>query len=100
MLDFRDQILVCLSVIPCQQSGTFMWHGQAVPKDIEDLAFAGRMVNVCPYYGSRQAIPQAEVCPTKLFLSRYLIRLTLQFKVSVITIQSSVAQNCQGCIGN
>ncbi|KAK7056977.1 ATP-dependent DNA helicase chl1 [Paramarasmius palmivorus] len=39
--DFKDQIL-------------------ASPKDIEDLASAGRMSNVCPYFGSRKAIPQAE----------------------------------------
>jgi hypothetical protein len=35
---------------------------QASPKDIEDLAIAGRMAGVCPYFGSRRAIPQAEVC--------------------------------------
>ena len=34
---------------------------QASPKDIEDLAIAGRLSNVCPYFGSRRAIPQAEV---------------------------------------
>ncbi|KAI6039688.1 helicase C-terminal domain-containing protein [Pisolithus marmoratus] len=39
MLDFRDQIL-------------------AFPKDIEDLADAGRNADTCPYYGSRKAIPQ------------------------------------------
>ena len=42
MLDFRDQIL-------------------ATPKDIEDLAESGRTAKVCPYFGSRRAIPQAEV---------------------------------------
>ncbi|KAH7904949.1 DNA repair helicase [Hygrophoropsis aurantiaca] len=42
MIDFRDQIL-------------------ASPKDIEDLANAGRNAQTCPYYGSRKAIPQAEV---------------------------------------
>ncbi|KAF8630963.1 hypothetical protein AX17_005319 [Amanita inopinata Kibby_2008] len=42
MLDFRDQIL-------------------ATPKDIEDLAEAGRMTGTCPYFGSRRAIPQAEL---------------------------------------
>lgn len=34
---------------------------QASPKDIEDLAIAGRNAQTCPYYGSRKAIPQAEV---------------------------------------
>jgi len=42
MLDFRDQVL-------------------ALPKDIEDLAEAGRASHICPYFGSRKAIPQAEV---------------------------------------
>lgn len=42
MIDFRDQIL-------------------ATPKDIEDLAAAGRAAETCPYFGSRRAIPQAEV---------------------------------------
>lgn len=34
---------------------------QASPKDIEDLAEAGRLAHICPYFGSRRAIPQAEV---------------------------------------
>ncbi|KAJ7729680.1 helicase C-terminal domain-containing protein [Mycena maculata] len=42
MLDFRDQIL-------------------ASPKDIEDLASVGRLAHTCPYFGSRRAIPQAEL---------------------------------------
>lgn len=42
IIDFRDQIL-------------------AAPKDIEDLAEVGRMADTCPYFGSRHAIPQAEV---------------------------------------
>ena len=42
MIDLRDQIL-------------------AVPKDIEDLAETGRFADTCPYFGSRRAIPQAEV---------------------------------------
>ncbi|EEB91075.1 hypothetical protein MPER_10632, partial [Moniliophthora perniciosa FA553] len=51
--DFRDQIL-------------------ASPKDIEDLANAGRMANVCPYFGSRRAIPQAELVtlPYNLLLQK------------------------------
>ncbi|KAM6494135.1 Helicase C-terminal domain containing protein [Amanita muscaria] len=53
MLDFRDQIL-------------------ATPKDIEDLAEAGRMVGLCPYFGSRRAIPRAELVtlPYNLLLQR------------------------------
>ncbi|KAJ7069950.1 helicase C-terminal domain-containing protein [Mycena amicta] len=42
MLDFRDQIL-------------------STPKDIEDLASVGRLAHTCPYFGSRRAIPQAEL---------------------------------------
>ncbi|KAF8837930.1 DNA repair helicase [Paxillus ammoniavirescens] len=53
MLDFRDQIL-------------------AVPKDIEDLAAAGQNAQTCPYYGSRRAIPQAELVtlPYNLLLQK------------------------------
>ncbi|EGO23609.1 hypothetical protein SERLADRAFT_349743 [Serpula lacrymans var. lacrymans S7.9] len=53
MLELRDQIL-------------------ATPKDIEDLAAAGRNALTCPYYGSRRAIPQAELVtlPYNLLLQR------------------------------
>ncbi|KAG2010120.1 CHL1 helicase [Coprinopsis cinerea AmutBmut pab1-1] len=53
MLDFRDQIL-------------------ASQKDIEDLAEAGRLANTCPYFGSRKAIPQAELVtlPYNLLLQK------------------------------
>lgn len=34
---------------------------QASPKNIDDLAEAGRVANLCCYFGSRHAIPQAEV---------------------------------------
>ncbi|GLB38502.1 putative DEXDc2 [Lyophyllum shimeji] len=53
MLDFRDQIL-------------------ATPKDIEDLAAAGRMAQTCPYFGARRAIPQAELVmlPYNLLLQK------------------------------
>ncbi|KAJ7164685.1 helicase C-terminal domain-containing protein [Mycena crocata] len=53
MLDFRDQIL-------------------AAPKDIEDLASVGRLANTCPYFGSRRAIPQAELVtlPYNLLLQK------------------------------
>lgn len=42
LVDFRDQIL-------------------SYPKDIEDLATAGKQANTCPYFASRRAIPQAEL---------------------------------------
>ena len=42
MLDLRDHIL-------------------ATPRDIEDLVDLGRELGTCPYYGSRRAIPQAQV---------------------------------------
>ncbi|KAL0960811.1 hypothetical protein HGRIS_005830 [Hohenbuehelia grisea] len=44
----------------------------ASPKDIEDLANAGRTANICPYFGSRRAIPQAELVtlPYNLLLSQ------------------------------
>jgi hypothetical protein len=43
---------------------------QASPKDIEDLATAGRLAHTCPYFGSRRAIPQAEVNLLLHFISR------------------------------
>jgi len=63
MTDFRDQILVRL--MPCFISVSKLMLLQASPKDIEDLAAAGRIAHTCPYFGSRRAIPQAEVfqCP-------------------------------------
>lgn len=53
ILDLRDQIL-------------------ASPKDIEDLATAGKNTQTCPYYGSRRAIPQAELItlPYNLLLQK------------------------------
>jgi len=42
MLDLRDHIL-------------------ATPRDIEDLLELGKGLGTCPYYGSRRAIPQAQV---------------------------------------
>ena len=35
---------------------------QATPKDIEELCQAGQEADTCPYFGSRRAIPQAQVC--------------------------------------
>ncbi|KAI0077191.1 DNA repair helicase [Panus rudis PR-1116 ss-1] len=53
MLDFRDQIL-------------------ATPKDIEDLVTSGQHVHTCPYFGSRRAIPQAQLVmlPYNLLLQK------------------------------
>ncbi|KAJ4481923.1 helicase C-terminal domain-containing protein [Lentinula aciculospora] len=53
MNEFRDQIL-------------------ATPKDIEDLALAGRASGVCPYFASRKAVPQAELItlPYNLLLQK------------------------------
>ena len=34
---------------------------QAIPKDIEDLFATGQAADTCPYFGSRRAIPQAQV---------------------------------------
>ncbi|KAN0087763.1 Helicase C-terminal domain containing protein [Tylopilus felleus] len=53
LIDLRDQIL-------------------ASPKDIEDLATAGKNAQTCPYYGSRKAIPQAELVtlPYNLLLQK------------------------------
>ncbi|PCH35736.1 DNA repair helicase [Wolfiporia cocos MD-104 SS10] len=53
MLDLRDQIL-------------------ATPKDIEDLVETGKNINICPYFGSRRAIPQAQLVllPYNLLLQK------------------------------
>ncbi|KAI0710304.1 DNA repair helicase [Cerioporus squamosus] len=53
MLDLRDQIL-------------------ATPKDIEDLFHIGQAGDVCPYFGSRRAIPQAQLVllPYNLLLQK------------------------------
>ncbi|KAF9236528.1 DNA repair helicase [Melanogaster broomeanus] len=44
----------------------------ASPKDIEELAVAGQNAQTCPYYGSRRAIPQAELItlPYNLLLQK------------------------------
>ncbi|KIJ54966.1 hypothetical protein M422DRAFT_241049 [Sphaerobolus stellatus SS14] len=53
MLDFRDHVL-------------------ASPKDVEDLVTIGKELNTCPYFGSRRAIPQAQLVtlPYNLLLQR------------------------------
>ncbi|KAJ8080392.1 ATP-dependent DNA helicase chl1 [Marasmius tenuissimus] len=70
MNDFRDEIL-------------------ATPKDIEDLAAAGRLSNICPYFASRRAIPQAELVtlPYNLLLqksSREALGIDLSNQIVVI----------------
>jgi chromosome transmission fidelity protein 1 len=60
LTDFRDQILVG-SVLPLTLCYNLRKVSEASPKDIEDLASVGRMSNMCPYFASRRAIPQAEV---------------------------------------
>jgi chromosome transmission fidelity protein 1 len=74
ILDFRDQILVR---IPFHAALTFLIHCiKASPKDIEDLAMAGRTVHICPYFGSRRAIPQAEVFSLE-YVMIYLTHISL-----------------------
>ncbi|KAI0753454.1 DNA repair helicase [Daedaleopsis nitida] len=53
MLDLRDQIL-------------------ATPKDVEELFQAGQAADTCPYFGSRRAIPQAQLVllPYNLLLQK------------------------------
>ncbi|PIL32767.1 hypothetical protein GSI_04884 [Ganoderma sinense ZZ0214-1] len=53
MLDLRDQIL-------------------ATPKDIEELSSIGQAADTCPYFGSRRAIPQAQLVllPYNLLLQK------------------------------
>ncbi|KIY49612.1 DNA repair helicase [Fistulina hepatica ATCC 64428] len=70
ILNLRDQIL-------------------ATPKDIEDLAQAGRVSGTCPYFGSRRAIAQAELItlPYNLLLqksAREALGIDLKGQVVVI----------------
>ncbi|CAE6347286.1 unnamed protein product [Rhizoctonia solani] len=53
MMDMRDHIL-------------------STPKDIEDLETLGRQTSICPYYGTRRAIKQAELVtlPYNLLLQK------------------------------
>ncbi|KAF8579814.1 DNA repair helicase [Ramaria rubella] len=53
MLEFRDHVL-------------------ATPKDIEELVTIGKELNTCPYFGSRRAIPQAQLVtlPYNLLLQK------------------------------
>lgn len=81
MLDFRDQILVCMSSL--RTDHVILQSIQATPKDIEDLAEAGRISGVCPYFGSRRAIPQAEV-PS--FIGANRLALSQLLKASDITL--------------
>ena len=55
-----------------QQDIAITLNQQASPKDIEDLAMAGRLANTCPYFGSRRAIPQAEVGSRHIFFAENL----------------------------
>ena len=71
MLDFRDQVLV-LAFTTFAEAPTHGILFQASPKDIEDLANAGRMAGTCPYFGSRRAIPQAEVLTVSFFTRAYI----------------------------
>jgi chromosome transmission fidelity protein 1 len=54
---------------------------QASPKDIEDLAAAGRLAGTCPYFGSRRAIPQAEVISSPSYHSH-----TNEFLLQLVTL--------------
>lgn len=56
MLDARDGILVCLLVI------LYKSLRQASVKDIEDIVVAGKASCVCPYYSTRRAVKQSQVC--------------------------------------
>ncbi|GBE87470.1 ATP-dependent DNA helicase CHL1 [Sparassis crispa] len=70
MLDLRDQIL-------------------ATPKDIEDLLLTGKIAETCPYFGSRRAIPQAQLVllPYNLLLqktAREALGINLKDQVVII----------------
>ncbi|KAL4259654.1 ATP-dependent helicase Rad3/Chl1-like protein [Pleurotus pulmonarius] len=70
MIDFRDQVL-------------------STPKDIEELAQAGKIADTCPYFGARHAIPQAELVtlPYNLLLhkgAREALGIDLRDQVVVI----------------
>ncbi|TIC06905.1 DNA repair helicase [Wallemia mellicola] len=50
----------------------FRDHALASIRNVEDLEELGKNLNVCPYYGSRRAIKQSEICtlPYNLLLSK------------------------------
>ncbi|KAJ3553369.1 hypothetical protein NM688_g3650 [Phlebia brevispora] len=65
MLDFRDQVL-------------------AVPKDIEELVEVGESSHICPYFGSRRAIAQAQVKEDPLKAARESLGIDLTNQVIII----------------
>ncbi|KAK7691295.1 hypothetical protein QCA50_004689 [Cerrena zonata] len=70
MLDFRDQVL-------------------ATPKDIEDLVVSGKSAQICPYFGTRRGVPQAQLVllPYNLLLqqaARESLGIDLKDQVVVI----------------
>lgn len=71
MLDFRDEVLVGAFLL----RNTFVadTFAQATPKDIEELVEVGQSGHICPYFGSRRAIPQAQVGITAFRLFHYII---------------------------
>ncbi|CCM02979.1 uncharacterized protein FIBRA_05094 [Fibroporia radiculosa] len=88
MLDLRDQILVSVSPAVLQVSDRSI-AVKATPKDIEDLVVAGQNMETCPYFGSRRAIPQAQLVllPYNLLLqktAREAIGIDLKDQVIII----------------
>ncbi|KAK1225406.1 ATP-dependent DNA helicase chl1 [Marasmius sp. AFHP31] len=86
MNDFRDEILVGHLRFLRQWK---LIISKATPKDIEDLAAAGRLSNICPYFASRRAIPQAELVtlPYNLLLqksSREALGIDLSNQIVII----------------
>ncbi|KAH0617052.1 hypothetical protein JD844_028656, partial [Phrynosoma platyrhinos] len=49
-------------------------------KDIEQLVTLGKEIKACPYYGSRYAIPAAQLCCAHSQLSQYLERYRKRLK--------------------
>ncbi|THH20538.1 hypothetical protein EW146_g840 [Bondarzewia mesenterica] len=77
--DFRDEIL-------------------SEPKDIEDLVLAGEAAHICPYFGSREAIAEAEVVtlPYNLLLqptARQALNIDLSDQIVVIDEAHNLIQS-------
>ena len=57
MLDARDAVLVRFTQLLSSTNLT-----QATVRDIEDIVTMGKKSRVCPYYATRRAVKQAQVC--------------------------------------
>ena len=58
------------------------WYLQVEVRDIEQLVATGKQMKACPYYGTRYAIPSAQVHRTVLFI--FLLALCIMIIILYI----------------